>query len=232
MKWRFDPFWEVENDRRTGIRRQGAEAPLRHDRRRAGRVHRRRPPQGHRHGRQGRARLRRILADLREHAGHGRLARSAPRAPLPDVRRDDPGRGRAGRQARFHRHRHDQQRPLPGRQGGPRARLSRRLREAAGHELPRRRRAFLPRPRDGASVLRHLRLLRLPHGQAPPRPHRRRRDRRHPLRQRRVSPGMADDQARGHRPEAGRLAHGPEACRHLQLRRRHRQPHRVHDRLT
>ncbi len=48
---------------------------------------------------------------------------------------DDPGRGPAARPAGLHQRRHAEQHPLPRRENGPRARLFRRLREAAGHEL-------------------------------------------------------------------------------------------------
>jgi hypothetical protein len=132
---------------------------------------------------------------------------------------------------RLRGHRHAEPVALPDRPPGARARLPRRLRQAARHLERRRAGPGRAGEEEAAPLRRDLRVLGYPM-----------------VRQMRemVAAGELGDirfvaaeypqdwlatPTRADRPEAGGVADRPDAGGYLELRRRHRQPHRAHGRL-
>ena len=143
-----------------------------------------------------------------------------------EKKRPRPGRLRLRRDAQPH--------ALRDRQDLRRGRLQRHLRQAADVRPRAGRRTAEGRREVGRRLRGHAQLHRLPARAAGPRdgPERRaRRDQRDPLE---LHPGLAADAARIERPEAGQVAHRPEAIGHRRVLRRHRharlQPRPLHHR--
>ena len=115
-----------------GKERTGARAdPLRHGRRRAGRLHRRRPQDCRAHGRRVPAGRRRAVVGSGARQGVGGRARPRSRAQLRHLCRDGQGRSQAQGRHRGGRNRYAEPHAFRSRQGLPRSGHPRHLRQAA-----------------------------------------------------------------------------------------------------
>ena len=148
-----------------------------------------------------------LSSDAENARAVGRRSRSGARPDLLGLSRNGGPRGGASRRHRGRRHRHSEPPALPRREGVPRSRHRRHLRQAFVDDARRSGGAGRAHAREGAHLCGDPQQHRLSDGAPGARNDRSWRTRRHPRRPRGLCPGLADLADRRRRTQAGGMAH-------------------------